>query len=419
MNRKRFFSVLILAFMLTLLSGALHAQEEIVITVWTRSETILSAFEAYNEALAEAGSNVRVDYTRVLPEEFPAKFTAALSAGEAPDVVSIDLILVPYYNSIGAFLDLTDRLADYEYKDELNQAMLNLGTWDGKVYALPFSADDSALIYNRTLFEEAGLDPDKPPTTWAELVEYARTLTDPEKGVYGYGFSGGSAGGLMFTMMPYAWANGGLWLSEDGMTAAVNDPRTVEAVQMFVDMINEGLVPPGTPTYTYDDFQNGFKQGQIAMITTGNFVVSDLVRNFPDIDFGVALIPGQDGESFSSFIGGDLIAIPATSRYPDEAWEFIKFLLSEDVQIEVYAKNGIIPVRRDLHENEYFEAEPRYKVFAQALEVGYVPFTVVYNELYNPFLAGMQNAFLGNMSVEEALTQAAAEMQIVIDRAAN
>jgi multiple sugar transport system substrate-binding protein len=284
------------------------------------------------------------------------------------------------------------------------------------VYALPFSADDSALIYNRTLFAEAGLDPDAPPTTWEDLVEYARILTDPEAGVYGYGFSGGSAGGLMFTMMPYAWANGGLWLSEDGTEARLDDPRTVEAVQMFTDMINEGLVPPGTPTYTYDDFQNGFKQGQIAMITTGNFVVADLVRNFPDIDFGVGLIPGQDGETFSSFIGGDLIAIPATSRYPDEAWDFIEFLLSEEVQVEVYAQNGIIPVRRDLHDNPYFEEEPRYKVFADALDQGYVPFTVVYNELYNPFLVGMQNAFLGNMSVEEALAQATEEMQIVIDR---
>jgi len=220
----------------------------------------------------------------------------------------------------------------------------------------------------------------------------------------------------MFTMMPYAWANGGQWLNEDGTVSELDDPKTVEAVQFFVDMINDGLVPPGTATYSYDDFQNGFKQEKIAMMTTGNFVISDLTTNFPDIDFGVALIPGQDGKSFSAFAGGDLIAIPNGSEHPEEAWQVIEFMLSDAIQVEVFAKNGQIPVRSDLYDNAYFEAEPRYQVFARALTVGYVPYTTVYNELYDPFLVGMQNAFTGEKPVEEALADATKDMQAVIDR---
>jgi multiple sugar transport system substrate-binding protein len=396
-----------------LLAGAIGFAQEL--TVWVRSTALEPAFEAYNQQMEAEGRDIRVRFNLIDPEDFAARFTTALAAGAAPDVVSIDLVLVPYYNSIGAFLDVTDQLADLAYADALNRAMLRLGTWDERVYALPFAADVSALIFNRDMFEAAGLDPDAPPSTWAELVEHARQLT--RDGVYGYGFSGGSAGGLMFTMMPYAWASGGTWVSEDGTTAALDHPTTVEAVQMFTDMIHEyGTTPPGVATYTYADFQDGFKQGRIAMITTGNFVVSDLNNNFPDIDFGVAPIPGKNPGEISAFIGGDLIAIPQTSRYPEAAWEFVQYLLSDAVQVDVFARSGIIPVRSDLVDNEFFRAEPRYLVFGEAAQHGHVPFTTVYNELYRPFLEGMQDAFRQAKPVEQALLDASEAMQVVLDR---
>lgn len=392
-----------------------HAQAQ-ELSVWVRSTALEPAFEAYNQRMQEEGRDVRVNFTLIDPEDFPARFTTALAAGAAPDVVSIDLVLVPYYNSIGAFMDLTERFESLEYGDTLNEAMLRLGRWNDRVYAVPFAADVSGLIYNRDMFEAAGLDPDQPPQSWDELVEFAKLLTSDE--TYGYGFSGGSAGGLMFTMMPYAWASGGSWVSEDGRTAELDHPVTVEAVQMFTDMIHEHEVtPPGTPTYTYSDFQDGFKQGRIAMITTGNFVVSDLTRNYPDINFGVAPIPGKNEGEISAFIGGDLIAIPHSSRYPDAAWEFIQFLHSPEVQVEVFARSGIIPVRSDLHDNPYFQEEPRYQVFAEASQHGHVPFTTVYNELYDPFLEGMQNAFRQTKPVEEALEDASERMQTILDRA--
>jgi multiple sugar transport system substrate-binding protein len=385
------------------------------LTVWVRSTALEPAFEAYNQQMESEGKDVRVRFNLIDPEDFPARFTTALAAGVAPDVVSIDLVLVPYYNSIGAFLDVTDQLAELPYADALNEAMLRLGTWEERVFALPFAADVSALIYNRDMFRAAGLDPDAPPRTWDELVEHALQLTGD--GVYGYGFSGGSAGGLMFTMMPYAWAAGGGWVSEDGTRAEVSHPMTVEAVQMFTDLIHvHDATPPGVATYSYADFQDGFKQGRIAMITTGNFVVSDLNNNFPDIDYGVAPIPGREAGEISAFIGGDLIAIPQMSRYPEAAWEFVQYLLSEAVQVEVFARSGIIPVRSDLIDNPYFQAEPRYLVFGEAAQRGHVPFTTVYNELYSPFLAGMQDAFRQVKSVEQALQDAEGAMQIVLDR---
>jgi multiple sugar transport system substrate-binding protein len=152
------------------------------------------------------------------------------------------------------------------------------------------------------------------------------------------------------------------------------------------------------------------------MMTTGNFVVSDLNANFPDIDYGVAPIPGRAAGDISAFIGGDLIAIPQMSRYPDAAWEFVQYLLSDAVQVEVFARSGIIPVRSDLIDNPYFEAEPRYLVFGEAAQHGHVPFTTVYNELYSPFLAGMQDAFRRVKPVGQALEDAERAMQIVLDR---
>ncbi|MDZ7802333.1 MAG: ABC transporter substrate-binding protein [Trueperaceae bacterium] len=400
----------------TLFAIALTFAQAQELDVWVRSPALEPAFEAFNERMEEQGRDLRVNFSLIDPDDFPARFTTALAGGAAPDVVSIDLVLVPYYNSIGAFTELTENIESLEYSDTLNEAMLRLGTWNDELYAVPFAADVSALIYNRTMFEEAGLDPDDPPSTWGELVEAAEVLTGD--GVYGYGFSGGNASGLMFTMMPYAWASGGRWVSDDGTMAELDHPVTVEAVEMFTNMINEyEVTPPGTATYSYSDFQDGFKQNRIAMISTGNFVVSDLTRNHPDIDFGVAPIPGREEGEISAFIGGDLIAVPDDSEHKDAAWEFIEFLLSPEVQVEVFARSGIIPVRSDLHDNEYFREEPRYLTFAEASRHGRVPFTTVYNELYDPFLEGLQKAFRETVPVEAALQEANQQMQEILDRA--
>ncbi len=115
----------------------------------------------------------------------------------------------------------------------------------------------------------------------------------------------------------------------------------------------------------------------------------------PDLSFGVAPLPGvEDGAS--SFAGGDSIGIPAGSNYPEQAFEFIEWVTSDEVQLEQYAAFNSLPIRADLAENEYFASDPRLTTAANAMATGRTPYSLVYNQLFNdangPWLKMLQAA---------------------------
>lgn len=382
--------------------------------MWTRDDSaplIRPAVEKFNSQ----SKGTKVKLTEIPSDNLPDQFSTALASDEAPDIISIDLVLVPYFSSIGAFTDLKDRFESLDFKDKFNQTVVHLGEWEGAQYAVPFSADVSALAYNKGHFEEAGLNPEQPPTTWRELREAAVELTTGDR--FGYAYNGGSAGSLMFTFMPYVWGNGGEFLNQNGTEALIDSPDAVEALGFLTELTREvDVTPPGVITYTGDAADNAFGAGRASMVVTGNFAIDVLNTEAPDLDFGVTQIPKNGGKRHSSFSGGELIAVPAGSQYEEEAWEFIEFALSEQVQVDAWAKNGIIPVRSDFFDNEYFQREPKYKVFAEALTVAECPYTTKYNELYNPLLGAVQSALRGKQDPKEAFDQAAAEMDEIINR---
>lgn len=385
------------------------------ITMWTRESSaslIEEAVQKYNSL--DRGATIKV---KSMPSDnFSDQFAAALASGNAPDIVSIDLVLVPYFSSIGAFTDLTSQFNSLEYKDQFNSAMVHLGQRDGKQYALPFSADVSALIYNKDHFREVGLDPEKPPTTWEELRVAANKLTNENH--YGYVYTGASAGGLMFTFMPYVWGNGGQVLSDDGLKAVLNSPETEEALTFFTDLVEGDKVSPqGASSYDWTQAHDAFFSERVSMIVSGNFQINNLNNNYPDLDFGVTLVPknGSDGQH-SSFSGGELIAVTSSSDVVNEAWDFIQYALTEEVQVEAFAKNGVIPVRKDMYQNKYFEEQPKYKVFAEALSVAHAPYTTKYNELYNPILSGLQKVFNGELTPKEGIEEITKNMNQILNK---
>jgi len=127
-------------------------------------------------------------------------------------------------------------------------------------------------------------------------------------------------------------------------------------------------MPEGAKVDSGNDFFNAFETGKVGMIGTGAFAQATMKANHPEIEFGVTYLPGQNGGK-SSFAGGDSIAIPKGSKYVKEAFEFIQWTLSDNVQLEQFAKNSQLPVRTDLAKNKYFDADPRLEINANAMAV--------------------------------------------------
>ena len=388
--------VLVLAIVLVLGSLPLSAQDEpIQMTMWVRSipfqtQALVDEWNANNES--------QVELTVIPSGEFVTKMGAAIAAGDPPDIASIDLIYTPAFSAAGQLVDITDFVRELPYADSLTPAHMALGMYEGRNYAVPTGVDGSFIVYNIDLFEQAGLDPDNPPSTWDEMLDAMRAIDALGDDIYGYWFSMNCAGCNAFTFLPFIWASGGDVLSDDYSQATItSDPIVREALEFYNTIWEEGLVPEGASIDNGSNFVSAFGAGNIGMAGTGNFAISGYTADFPDLNFGVFHIPGRDGGA-ASFGGGDVIAIASGSEHVEEAWRFIEWTMSDEAQIEIYAANGQIPVRLELVDNPYFEGDDRQATAASALAVGFTPYTTVYNDLFNdpngPWLEMLQIAIL-------------------------
>ena len=278
----------------------------------------------------------------------PQKLMTAIVGKVPPDVIYQDRFTIGDWASRDTFMSLDDLLARDQDKpdrikpDEFYKACWAEAIYKGKVYAIPYNTDDRALYYNRKLFREVGLDPDRPPKTWDELLEYSKKLTAYRKdgGFERVGFVPNYGNSWLYL---YSWQNDGEFMSPDGRTCTLNNPKSVEALKFMVSVYDtlKGVD-------AINSFSSGFKAnefdpfltGLVAMKIDGNWFTNNVARYAPDLDFAVAPAPvptaryegkppftGQP--QFITWSGGFSLAIPKGAKHVDESWEFIKWMVSE------------------------------------------------------------------------------------------
>lgn len=369
------------------------AEGGVTMSFWTRDSNqaqVRQLVDAWNETHEN-----QIEITVIPAAEYITKVGAASAAGTPPDIIAVDLIYVPQFAAANQLVDITDKARNLSYFEQLSPSHVRLATYEGNIYALPFNAEGSILLWNKDLFEQAGLDPETPPANWGEIAAAAEQISALGDDIYGYYFSGACAGCNAFTFLPLIWAAGGDVLTDDGTEATLTDPNVAAALDFYRQLWESGQMPPGAQADTGSDFANAFTTGKIGMVGSGAFAISMLKNDYPDINFGVTFLPGQE-DGVSSFAGGDSIGIPAGSQYPDQAFEFIEWMTTEEVQLEQYAAASSLPIRTDLAENQYFEADPRLTTAAQAMALGQTPYSLVYNQLFNdangPWLKMIQTA---------------------------
>src|SRR5262249_5258687 len=139
-------------------------------------------------------------------EKMMAALADAAAAGAAPDLLSLDLILMPDFMKAGYLKDITGPLSGNANVKRVVPAHIALATYEKRLYGVPFTPDDSILLSNKALFGKAGLDPDTPPTTTGEIVSAARKIRALGPDYYGLYFSGACPGCNIFTLAPQMWA---------------------------------------------------------------------------------------------------------------------------------------------------------------------------------------------------------------------
>jgi multiple sugar transport system substrate-binding protein len=182
-------------------------------------------------------------------------------------------------------------------------------------------------------------------------------------------------------------------------------------------MVDKGLVPESAATDNGVNFMS-FTNGKIGQQSIGAFGMGTLINDFPDIDFGVTMIPGIEGGT-SSFAGGDNIVVTRGTPRLAAVQEFIEFAYSPEGQ-KILAENGSLPTRLDIADQTLEGLDPRLQVAVDAIDVAQTPYTLLFNDLINsangPW-ATFTNAAIYGDDVDAAFANAQEQMQSIIDNA--
>ncbi|WP_265520473.1 ABC transporter substrate-binding protein [Oerskovia flava] len=380
------------------------------LTLWTRAPMEQQAkllVDAYN-----ASHENQVDLTIVPNDDYVAKVGAAAGSGGLPDLFAADIVYVPNWVEQGLFQDLTGRIDELPFKDEINAGHLEAGTYDDAAHVLPFVLDISVLFYNKDLYEQAGLDPEAPPTTLREMAEHAKAVDALGGDVDGTFFGGNCGGCLVFTWFPSVWAAGDEVMANDGTESLLASETAQEVYDIYADLVASDAVGAGTRDETGATWVAPFQEGKVGVMP---YPATLLATTDESVDVGVAPIPGPDGGA-STFVGGDGIGISKDSESSDQAWHFLSWMMSEDAQVEVLAKNGDVTSRADLADNEYSSQDPRVVTINEVASQGRTPvarnFQQAFNAPTSPWLTLIRNAvFEGGTTVPEDNDEITAVLQ--------
>ena len=387
------------------------------LAMWSRAGDV-GQFSEYLVEQWNETHDAQIAITIIPNDQYITRTGTAAAAGELPDLLGVDLIYMPDFNSAGLMMDVTDRVQAMSFADSLSPAHMDLGEWGGAHHSVPLSIDTSGMVYDKDLFEEAGLDPESPPSSLEEVEEAAKAISDLGDDVYGLYFAGACGGCFIFTYTPTIWAQDGDILTDDDPPQATFDsPEVEESLTWLKGMWEQGLVPEGAIGDDGATWLSTFMAEDIGIMFCGSFCPSAFASDAPDLNYGVGFIPGPDGGE-SSFAGGDVVGISRDAQDPDLAWEFIEWMLSEEVQLEHFAAQGQLVSRTDLADNEH--ADDITGLFNEATAIGQTPKTLGFNEMINdpngPWLEMWQTAvFEGD--VEGAMAEAQERAQGIIDLA--
>jgi multiple sugar transport system substrate-binding protein len=385
--------------------------------MWERSGGNKGMVDLLVCAWNEANADKKINLTYIPHAEMVGKIAQGIASGDVPDLMGMDLIYAPQFENANQLTDVTDQISSWPELKTASPGHMTVATFNGRLFGVPLYADVSALFYNKTLMKQAGLDDTKPPASLAELRQMADKITALGGDIKGYYLPGNCAGCNIFTVGPLLWASGVQIEAGKCGDEPLTGDNLKPVLQWLRDISKSGDIADSARSETGDTFAEQFGTGKVGLMGTGNFnivLARDQMKGH-EFDFGIGLLPGLESGKTASFIGGDIVVIPKGSKRVDDAVAFEKFLLSDNTQVEVYAKNLNLTTRSDMADNKYFQAEPLVQDVAKALAVGRTPYTLTFFEQINspqgPWLQMLQRVYYTDDDLDTVINDAKEAMK--------
>lgn len=324
-----------------------------------QGDTLEQLIEEYNNNNEDI--QVRLIF-QGLYDDMKIKLINAVKTGDLPDVSQVAIEYLDVFIDDNRIEPITDYISEDDKNDILSQ-FWNGVTRQRKIYAFPFNHSVQVLYYNKDAFEKAGLDPDKPPKTWEDVIKYGKKLTkdfDGDGTIDQWGILVSLEGVFGFT--PLIRQVGGEFLNDDRSKALFNSEEGVRVMELVQKMAYEYKIMPSN--WTLFEGTSAFLQGKIAMgpITCAGIKFAE--DNLP-WELGIAPLPYIENKSV--LLGGaGLVIFSKSSHRRKAAMNFISWLTNKENSIRWHEKTGYLPIRKSAMESfelqSFHRLNPNYKV---------------------------------------------------------
>jgi sn-glycerol 3-phosphate transport system substrate-binding protein len=430
MHRKTFHKILLAACAAATLglSGTAHAQVNAQATEisFFYPVAVGGPIAKYIDGLADGfmKANPGIKVTPIYAGTYQETIVKALTAHKSgtPPVTSVllstDMFTLIDEDAIVPIDNFVKTADDKAWMNSFYKAFMFNSQSGGKTWGVPFQRSTVVMYWNKEAFKDAGLDPNKPPQSWAELKDYATKLTkkDASGKVSQWGVQIPSSGFPYWLFQTLTTTNDAILANDAGNAVKFDDPKVIEALQYWVDLGKAGVHPPGVVEWgtTPKDFFE--RKTAIMFTTTGNLTN---VKNNAKFDFGVAMIPGNKRKGSPTGGGNFYIFKKASPQQQEAAFKFIKWVTDPERAALWSMETGYVAVSESAYKTDslrkYGRDFPAALVARDQLPYSVAEFSTHDNQRVTKALNdGLQAALTGAKTPAQAMADAQREADRIL-----
>lgn len=388
---------------------------EITFSTLQLKPTFTEYVEGVIDSFEEEYPDTTVNWIDVPFDGAQEKISTDAQAGTLPDVINLNPNFAQPLEEQGAFVNLDEAVP--ELRD-----IYVAGAWDAfqvpneeGSYGFPWYLSSEVTMYNKAMFEEAGLDPEQPPATYDELFEAARTLTEEGGDFYGMHPA------LENRFIPDLARLGVPLMNDEGTEWAFNTPEAEAYVETLVNLYQDGVFPSDSLTQDHTKETEAYQAGQVALFPSGANFLSIIEENAPAIADSTDVGPQITSEGGPTNVSVMGLLVPETSENKATALKFAEYMTNAENQLEFSKIVTIFPSVTEALEDPYFtddsdgtvESKAR-RIAAEQLENAQNLVPVQFDDRVKSAVIGkIQLAMNGELTASEALDEAVAEANAI------
>ncbi|MFC5973429.1 ABC transporter substrate-binding protein [Halomarina salina] len=367
-----------------------------------------------NNATFEEEHNVNIEFTSVTWDNAQQTVNNRVDGNKAPDVARWPARWIPQLADKDALTPISDMM-ESDWGNRFYEGMAEGCKYNGEYYGAPWAASNKCLYYNKSVFKQAGLDPENPKLdTWDDMLAAAKKIkanTDTPA----LGLAGADAIETGSQYYHYHWSYGADLVDDSG-APVVNSKEAAQALGFYSDLHLKHKVTQSSPlSSTRQDIRQLFETGSLGMVIahvyTGLNIKKAKENGEVDFDFGIVQVPKGPGGRFS-LNTIDSVAIFAQSEATEMAKNLLKFYFKEDRHFEYATNKGFMPTMKAVGDRDHFQNSKIWKPYIEAGEYARArPKLSNFNQFNTRMVQAIQEALADQKSPQKALDDAQADLK--------